>query len=52
MPAEGRYVAALLSALITPAGDLSRWLESGDGAPPVEMAYRTPTGGHRDTDDL
>jgi hypothetical protein len=38
MAAEGKYVAALLSALIRPAGEVSRWLESGDGPPPVDLA--------------
>lgn len=38
MATERRYVAALLSALIRPADDVSRWLETEDGPPPVDLA--------------
>jgi hypothetical protein len=38
MATERRYVAALLSALISPADDVSRWLETEDGPPPVDLA--------------
>lgn len=38
MAAERKYVAAMLSALISPTDDLSRWLETGGGPPPVDLA--------------
>jgi hypothetical protein len=38
MATERKYVAALLSALIGPADDVSRWLEAEDGPPPVDLA--------------